>query len=79
VRATFVGIAADPHEVRGLALRANGNGDLVASTDADEIHIHSKEDGALIKILLLYLDDAPFDARAGDMSIGPFTFLFSRR
>ncbi len=79
VMATLVAIAADPHEVRGLALRENGNGDLVASTAADEIHIHSRNDGALIKILLLYLDDAPFDARAGDMSIGPFISFTSLR
>lgn len=79
VMATFIGVAADEHVVRGLALRDNGNGDLVVSTDADDIHIYSRQDGTLIKTLPLYLDDAPFDARAGDMSIGAFTYFFSRR
>jgi hypothetical protein len=78
VNATFIGLASDEHPFWGLAVRANGNGDLVGTgsteEEGDELHVINKEDGSnVIPPLTLYLDGEPFDATAGDMSIGPFT------
>lgn len=72
VTATFIGGPSDAHAFRGLALRANGYGDLVATTAGDEIHILGKSNGGdAITPLPLMLGGAPFDSKAGDMSNGP--------
>lgn len=71
VSATLLGPTGDNHRVRGLSMRANGYGDLVAATQADEIHIVNKETGAdIIQSLPLYWNGSPFDMINGDMSTG---------
>lgn len=72
VNAAFIGPGSDPHAIRGIAIRANGQGDIAASTEEDEIHILDKETSEdAIPPLLMYLDGAVFDAEAGDMTNGP--------
>ena len=74
VIATFLAPLADQHLVRGLAVRANGYGDLPASTESDEVHVLNKTTGLdVFPSLGLFLNDAPFDSKFGDMSIGPFS------
>jgi hypothetical protein len=52
-------------------MRANGYGDLVAATQADEVHIVNKETGAdIIQSLPLYWNGSPFDMINGDKSTG---------
>ena len=71
VYATLLGPTGDNHRVRGLSVRANGFGDLVAATQADEVHIVNKSTGAdVIQSLPLYWNGSPFDAINGDMSTG---------
>ncbi len=71
VTATLLGPTGDNHRVRGLSVRANGYGDLVAATQADEVHIVDKETGAdIIQSLPLYWNGSPFDMINGDMSTG---------
>jgi hypothetical protein len=71
VLATLLGPTGDNHRVRGLSARANGYGDLVAATQADEVHIVDRETGAdIIQSLPLYWNGVLFDAINGDMSTG---------
>lgn len=71
VSAKLLGPTGDNHRVRGLSVRANGFGDLVAATQADELHVIDRSTGAdLIKSLPLYWNGSPFDAINGDMSTG---------
>ncbi len=73
VLATFLGAGTDPHKFRGLAVRANGNGDLVGSTGDDEIHVFNRVNADdLLPPLPVYLDGVLYDLAMGDMSIGPF-------
>ncbi len=61
VTATLLGPTGDNHRVRGLSVRANGYGDLVAATQADEVHIVDRETGAdIIQSLPLYWNGSPF-------------------
>jgi hypothetical protein len=79
VNATYLGglDPADDRPYRGLALRGNGNGDLVAYTQAPTIRVVSKIDGSTVLDLPMFLENGdPFpteEQNAGDMSIGPFT------
>jgi hypothetical protein len=78
VMATFLAPLADQHLVRGLAIRANGYGDLTASTESDEVHVLNKTTGLdVFPALDLFLNNTPFDSKFGDMSIGPFTLCTS--
>jgi len=78
VEATFLSQLSDLHVVVGMAVRASGYGDLVASTETDEIHVLAKSTGQnIVRPLPLYLDGVRFNTRNGDMSIGPFTLCTS--
>lgn len=56
----------------GLAIRANGYGDLVGSiTDTDSILIIDKEDGSSIANYPMYRNGSPHEYEFGDMSVGP--------
>jgi hypothetical protein len=78
VNATYLGgeEGSDSRPYRGLALRGNGTGDLVAYTQAPTIRVVSKEDGTTVLDLPMFLENGdPFpteDQNAGDMTIGPF-------
>jgi hypothetical protein len=73
VNATFIGGGTDPHSHRGMAVRFNGTGDLVGSTDEDEIHVMNPANSQdVVPPLHLYLNGVIFDAGPGDMATGPF-------
>ncbi len=72
VYATYLGKdPSDNHWHTGLAIRANGIGDLVASTHEDRIHILDKSNGNIVTTFDMYLDGSPYDHQYGDMSVGP--------
>jgi len=55
----------------GMAIRANGIGDLVGSNkDNDEMIVYSKTDASLIAMLPMYLNGSQFDHQYGDMTVG---------
>jgi hypothetical protein len=71
VNATHISSMEGADRVPGMAVRANGYGELALSTQNDDLHIVSKADGNnVINPLLLYLDGAPFDQVGGDMTVG---------
>jgi len=71
VSATMLSPTGDNHRVRGMAVRANGYGDLVASTQADELHVIDRTTGVDRGMILpLYWNGSIFDANTGDMSTG---------
>jgi hypothetical protein len=60
-----------PGNFTGLAIRANGYGDLVGSvTDTDSILVINREDGSQIAGYPMYLDGSPYSYEFGDMSVG---------
>lgn len=77
VTATWVGGQQDPERrFTGLAIRANGLGDLVGSISkggyADTVAVVDKVTGDFISVVPLLKDGQPYDHVWGDMSIGPF-------
>ena len=55
----------------GMAIRANGLGNLVGSNkDNDEMIVYSKTDASLIAMLPMYLNGSPFNHEYGDMTVG---------
>ncbi len=72
VMATYVGEATDLDYFNGMAIRANGFGDIAASSFDDLIHIHGKDTGNDVgEAFEMYLNGSPFDSTGGDMSNGP--------
>lgn len=55
----------------GLAIRANGYGDLVGSTHEDEIFVVDKTDASTIETFMMYLSGSRYDYEYGDMTVGP--------
>ena len=77
VLASFIGTVSDEHGITGLALRHNGTGEIVCSSEADEIHVISRTTGDdLVPPLAEYYNGEPFNSGPGDMSIGPFAQFF---
>jgi hypothetical protein len=71
VNAALLGPTGDNHRVRGMAVRANGYGDIVVFTQQDQLHVIDRTTGAdLIRTLPLYWNGSVFDAINGDMSTG---------
>jgi len=72
VMASYVGEATDLDFFNGMAIRANGYGDIAASSFDDLIHIHGTTTGNdAAEPFVMYLNGSPFDATGGDMSNGP--------
>jgi hypothetical protein len=56
----------------GLALRANGYGDLVGSeNEHDQIVVISKANGTVVDTYDMYVGEERYDYRFGDMTVGP--------
>jgi hypothetical protein len=73
VMASHLGLGAEDHFFTGIALRANGIGDLVGSTTVNNLHIMDRADASdTVLPLPFYLDGELFETAWGDMSIGPF-------
>jgi hypothetical protein len=73
VSATKLSPTGDDHRVLGMAVRANGYGDLLALTRADELHVIDKLTGEDVSTTItLYWNDEVYDMTNGDMSIGVF-------
>jgi hypothetical protein len=71
VMASYVGESTDLDFFNGMAIRANGYGDIAASSFDDLIHLHGKDTGNdVADPFPMYLNGAPFDATGGDMSNG---------
>lgn len=72
----FIGetMRVDPSEFfffTGMAVRANGLGDLIGSNkNHDDMMLYSKTDASLIATLPMYLNGSPFDHEFGDMTVG---------
>jgi hypothetical protein len=72
IDAHYIGTSTTNDSFTGIAFRANGFGDMVASSTDDRLHIHSKIDGDDVTDPLdMYLDGAEFNSFNGDMSNGP--------
>jgi len=76
VGAIFLG-PSDPIEknLSGLAIRANGYGDLLGSVFGGEIYVIDKSDGSYgesLPVFQMQLDNKIYDYKFGDMSLGPF-------
>ena len=71
VLATHIGEGSTLDFFNGLAVRANGMGDMVVSSSDDFIHLHSKTTADdVIDPLPMYLDSMPFNAEGGDLTTG---------
>lgn len=71
VLATYMGEGSTMDFFNGLAVRANGLGDLVGSSSDGHLHLHSKTTGNDVTDALdMYLDGMPFDAEGGDLTTG---------
>lgn len=71
VTATYLGATGEGDYFTGLAIRANGFGDLVGSTHEDKIFIVDKTDGSTRDILTMTLDGVTtYDYIYGDMTAG---------
>lgn len=71
VLATHLGEGSTMDFFNGLAVRANGLGDLVGSSADGHIHLHSKTNGNDVTAPVdMYLDGMPFDAEGGDLTTG---------
>ncbi len=72
VSATYVGEPGDGFLYRGIAVRANGYGDIVATTGGNQVRVLDKETGQdAIDPLPLFLEGEPFVVAGGDMTSGP--------
>ncbi|HLE13483.1 MAG TPA: hypothetical protein VI776_01945 [Anaerolineales bacterium] len=66
------------HSFRGMAVRKNGAGDLVAASGenslpkGDVLHIFDRTGKDVLGPVPFILDGKPFNLGSGDMSIGPF-------
>ena len=71
VDATHLGSGDTGSYFTGLAIRANGWGDLVGSTHQDEIFVVAKTDASTVATFMMYLSGSPYDYEYGDMTVGP--------
>lgn len=69
---TYLGPADAPPFFTGLALRANGFGDLVGSNRLDdEIVVLAKSDASMVETFSMFEDGVPYDHTGGDLTTGP--------
>jgi len=74
--AIFLGpITPIKNQVSGLAIRANGYGDLLGSVNGGKIYVIDKADGSYggtLPVFQMKYDNINFPYEYGDMSLGPF-------
>lgn len=71
VYATHLGEGDTGSYFTGLAIRANGWGDLVGSTHEDEIFVVDKTNASTADTFEMYLGGSPYNYEYGDMTAGP--------
>ena len=74
VNATYLGKSpTDNNFYTGLAVRANGMGDLVGSNRANAISVLDKSNGSMGDVFAMYLGSSPYEYTNGDMTVGPLS------
>lgn len=70
VDATHLGSGDTGSYFTGLAIRANGWGDLVGSTHENEIFVVDKTSASTVDMFMMYLGGSEYDYEYGDMTVG---------